>query len=321
MDKARVISLFIAVVRAGSFSQAAIAEGLSAQGVSKAVRQLEDFVGVRLFHRTTRSLALTDEGQRLFELAHPGLRLLDEALEQVRGSAEEVDGLIRIAAPTSLGTHLLPALLRDFQDRHPKARFDISLSDQFTDLVAAKIDVGFRAGNPPERNLIARRVGDIVLKICASPDYIERFGAPAKASDLAHHRCTGYRQANTGRLIPWELAHEGGTAFQDVACVASFNTTESEVAAVRNGIGIGQLAGYLVNDDIAAGRLVHLMPALDTRNAGIFMYYAQRTKIPSRVRHFIDFAYTAARHQLNPASDTGSMLLMPNSLKEIDQDA
>jgi DNA-binding transcriptional LysR family regulator len=295
MDKARVISLFIGVVRAGSFSQAAIAQGLSAQAVSKAVRQLEDHLGVRLFHRTTRSLSLTDEGQRLFELAHPGLRLLDEALEQVRGSLDEVDGLIRVAAPTSLGTHLLPALLREFQDRHPKARFDLLLADQFTDLVAAKIDVGFRAGNPPERNLIARRVGDIVLKICAAPDYLERYGAPARASDLAQHRCTGYRQANSGRIIPWELAQQGGTRYLDVPCVASFNTTESEVAAVRNGVGIGQLAGYLIADDLAAGRLVHLLPKLDTRDAGIYMYYAQRTQIPSRVRHFIDYAFGAAK--------------------------
>ncbi|MEH6435553.1 LysR family transcriptional regulator [Massilia sp. DD77] len=298
MDKARVVSLFIGVVRAGSFSQAAAAEGLSAQAVSKAIRQLEDHVGVRLFHRTTRSLALTDEGQRLYELAHPGLRLLDEALDQVKGSRDEVEGLIRVAAPTSLGTHLLAPILRSFQEQHPRARFDLHLADQFTDLVAAKIDVGFRAGNPPERNLVARRVGDIVLKICAAPGYVARFGAPRDVDELLGHRCTGYRQANSGRLVPWELQGDGGTVYQDVPCVASFNTTESEVAAVREGLGIGQLAGYLVDEEIAAGRLLHLLPQLDTCNAGIYMYYPQRTRIPSRVRLFIDHAWDAARTRL-----------------------
>ncbi len=300
MDKSRVISLFIGVVRAGSFSQAAVSEGLAAQSVSKAIRQLEDYLGVRLFHRTTRSLALTEEGQRLYELASPGLQLLDEALEQVRNSGDEVEGLIRISAPTSLGSHLLAPMLCEFQERHPRARFDLVLADQFTDLVAAKIDVGFRAGSAPDRNLIARRIGDVVLKICAAPAYLERHGRPASREELALHRCTGYRQANTGRLMPWELQGEEGTLALDMPCVASFNTVESEAAAVMRGIGIGQLAGYLVDEEIAAGKLEHLLPELDTRNAGIYMTYPQRTRMPSRVRLFIDYAYDAARSRLSP---------------------
>lgn len=299
MDKSRVISLFIGVVRAGSFSQAAISEGLAAQSVSKAIRQLEDYLGVRLFHRTTRSLSLTEEGQHLYESASPGLQMLDDALEQVRNGGDEVNGLIRISAPTSFGSHVLAPLLVEFQERHPRVRFDLVLADQFTDLVAAKIDVGFRAGSPPERNLIARRIGDVVLKICASPAYLERHGTPTSRETLELHRCTGYRQANTGRLMPWELQGEEGTVFVDMPCVASFNTVESEAAAVVRGIGIGQLSGYLIEDDLAAGRLVHVLPELDTRNAGIYMTYPERTRMPSRVRLFIDYAFDAARHRLD----------------------
>ncbi len=299
MDKARVLSLFIGVVRAGSFSQAAVAEGLAAQSVSKAIRQLEDYLGVRLFHRTTRSLSLTDEGERLFELAHPGLRLLDDALEQVRGSGDEVDGLIRIAAPTSFGTHLLAPMLCEFQQRHPRVSFDLVLADQFTDLVESKIDIGFRAGNAPERNLVARRIGDVTLKVCAAPSYVKQYGAPATIEELARHRCTGYRQANTGRLMPWELQGEHGTVFLDMPCVASFNTVESEVSAVSCGVGIGQLAGYMIDADLASGRLVHLLPELDTRSAGFYLYYPQRTRIPSRVRLFIDYAFDVAKGRLS----------------------
>jgi DNA-binding transcriptional LysR family regulator len=295
MDKARVITLFIGVVRARSFSQAAVEAGLTPQAVSKAVRQLEEHLGVRLFHRTTRSLSLTDEGQRLFELAHPGLRLLDEALDQVQNSRREVDGLIRIAAPTSLGTSFLAPLICGFQKQYPGASFDLQLSDQFTDLIEAKIDVGFRAGHPPERNLVARRIGDIVLHICAAPSYIERHGAPRNAQELLQHRCTGFRQPNTGRLVPWELHGEGGTVFMDVPCVASFNTAEAEVAAVREGVGIGQLAAYMLGGDFAQGRLQHLLPQLDTHNAGVYMYYQQRTRMPLRVRHFIDYAAEASK--------------------------
>jgi len=289
MDKARVITLFIGVVHAGSFSQAAVEAGLSAQAVSKAIRQLEAYLGVRLFHRTTRSLSLTDEGQRLFDLASPGLRMLDEALEHVQNSREAVDGMIRIAAPTSFGTVVLAPLLREFQELYPRAHFDMLFDDQFTDLIEAKIDVGFRSGNPPARNLVARQLGRVALGICAAPAYIERHAAPRTVDELLQHRCTGFRQPNTGRIVPWELKGQGGTVYRDVPCVATFNTAEGEVEAVRAGVGIGQLALYMVERDLAEGRLVHLLPSQVTANAAVYMYYPQRSRMPMRVRHFIDF--------------------------------
>ncbi|TFW17660.1 LysR family transcriptional regulator [Duganella callida] len=289
MDKARVISLFIGVVRAGSFSQAAVDAGLTPQAVSKAVRQLEQHLGVRLFHRTTRSLSLTDEGTRLFELANPGLRLLDDALEQIRNSRLDVDGVIRLAAPTSIGNAIIVPLLQEFQQRYPGAHFDLVLDDHFTDLVESKIDVGFRAGSPPERNLVARKLGDMLLVPCATPAYLERHGAPRTVADLAQHRCTGFRQPNTGRMLPWELHVDGATVYQDVPAVASFNTVEGEVAAVLSGMGIGQVPVFMVEQELAGGALVPLLPQTVTSNNGVFMYYPQRTQMPLRVRHFIDF--------------------------------
>jgi DNA-binding transcriptional LysR family regulator len=289
MDKARVISLFIGVVRARSFSQAATDAGLTPQAVSKAVRQLEQHLGVRLFHRTTRSLSLTEEGTRLFELADPGLRLLDEAIEQVQGSRQAVDGLIRLSAPLSIGTGILVPLLRAFQLRYPGAHFDLQLDDHFTDQIEGKIDVGFRAGDPPQRNLVARRLGDLPLLICAAPAYLARHGTPQSASDLLAHRCTGFRQPNTGRLMPWELCEGDDTVYLDVPSVASFNTADSELEAVRAGIGIGQLTAFMVLADLASGALVHLLPHIRSAQRGVFMYYQQRTQMPLRVRHFIVF--------------------------------
>jgi DNA-binding transcriptional LysR family regulator len=298
MDKARVITLFSSVVHAGSFSRAAVGAGLSAQAVSKAVRQLEEHLGVRLFHRTTRSLSLTDEGQRLFELANPGLRLLDEALDQVRNSREALDGLIRVTAPTSIGSFVLAPLLAAFQQQYPNAHFDLLLEDQVTDMIEAKIDVGFRVGNPPARSLVARHIGDVHLMVCAAPHYLERHGTPATVEALLQHRCTGFRHPKTGRQMPWELRGEGGTVYMDVPCVATFNTAESEVEAVRAGVGIGQLAHYMAARDLAQGKLVHLMPQHVTHNAGIYMYYPQRTRMPLRVRHFIDYMAEHAKNML-----------------------
>jgi DNA-binding transcriptional LysR family regulator len=289
MDKARVISLFIGVVRAKSFSQAAVDAGLTPQAVSKAVRQLEDHLGVRLFHRTTRSLSLTDEGTRLFELANPGLRLLDEALDQIQSSRLEVDGLIRIAAPMSIGNSIIVPLLQTFQQRYPGAHFDMQLDDHFTDLVESRIDVGFRAGSPPERNLISRKLGEITLLTCAAPSYLDAHGTPKKVADLSAHRCTGFRQPNTGRLLPWEFQVDGATVYQDVPTVASFNTVEGELTAVLNGMGIGQMPVFMIERELASGELVPLLTPTITANNGVFMYYQQRTQMPLRVRHFIDY--------------------------------
>jgi DNA-binding transcriptional LysR family regulator len=289
MDTSRVVALFIAVARTKSFSQAASGAGLTPQAVSKAVRQLEAHLGVRLLHRTTRSLSLTDEGLRLFELADPGLRLLDEALAQVRDSKQDVDGLIRIATATSIGNRILVPLIRDYQKLHPGTHFDLLLDDHFTDLIAAKIDIGFRAGNPPERNLVARRLGDIELIICAAPAYLEQFGVPETVDALLTHRCTGFRQPNSGRLTPWEFQDEGGTVYRDIPVVASFNNVEAEVEAVLAGIGIGQLANYMIDDKLASGALVALLPQRISASSGLYMYYQQRTQMPARVRGFIDF--------------------------------
>ena len=281
--------MFISVARAKSFSQAAGEMGLSPQAVSKSVRQLETYLGVRLFHRTTRSLTLTDDGQKLFELANPGLRLLDEALEQVQSSRAGVEGLIRIAAPSSVGGHVLVPLIKQFQRQYPQTHFDLLLDDHFTDLIEAKIDVAFRAGNPPERNVVARRLSDIALIICASPEYIAEHGTPKNLAQLSTHRCTGFRQPNSGRMVPWELHVDGGTVYKDVPAVLSFNNVEAEVEAVLAGIGIGQLSQYMVQAHLAEGRLVAILPQLTTANGGLFMYYQQRTQMPLRVRNFIDF--------------------------------
>lgn len=300
MDKFRGVTLFIGVARARSFTKAAADAGLTPQAVSKAVRQLETHLGVRLFHRTTRSLSLTEEGERLYALAHPGVALFDDALDQVMNSRHEADGVIRVAAPTSIGHTVLAPMVQQFQQQYPGTHFDFLFDDHFTNLVEARIDVGFRAGNPPERNVISRKLGEIPLYICAAPAYLERHGVPKSADDLLSHRCTGFRNPNTGRLVPWELQLDGATVYKDVPAVASFNTVEGEVEAVRAGIGIGQLAGYMINEDLRSGRLTHVLPKLVTANGAVYMYYQQRTQMPLRVRRFIDFAAEAAKSAFGP---------------------
>ncbi|QET04685.1 MULTISPECIES: LysR family transcriptional regulator [Cupriavidus] len=294
MDKARVLTLFLGVVRAKSFAQAAVEAGVTPQAVSKAVRTLEDELGVRLLHRTTRKLSLTTEGARLFELADPGMRQLDEALEQVRSSRAEDDGMLRLTAPHSVAVRVLVPLIRQFRQQYPGITFDVVASDLFTDLVESRIDVGFRAGTSPGQNLVARKLCDLPLLICASPEYLARHGEPKRAEDLQRHQCTGFRRPVTGRTIPWELTIDGDLVYLEVPAVATFNDVETEIEAVRAGIGIGQLSAYMVQEDLAAGRLVAILPQYDSNNVGLYMYYPHRTHMPVRVRRFIDFVVAAS---------------------------
>ncbi|CAQ72194.1 putative transcriptional regulator, LysR family [Cupriavidus taiwanensis LMG 19424] len=280
MDNARVLTLFLGVVRVGSFRRAAVEAGVTPQAASKAVRTLETYLGVRLLHRTTRKLSLTEEGARLFELTAPGMRQLDEALEQVRASRSEDDGLIRLTAPPSLGSRVLVPLVKGFREQHPGIGFDVVLSDLFTDLVEARIDVGFRVGTSPGQNLVARRLCDLPLVICAAPDYLARHGAPATLDELMRHPCTGFRRPATGRMVPWELHVDGNLVYREIPAVASFNDVETEVEAVRAGIGIGQLPAYMVHDDLVSGRLRAILPGYSSSQVGLYMYYPHRSQMP-----------------------------------------
>jgi len=295
VDRTRALTLFLAVARAGSFSRAAVEAGLAPQAMSKSVRQLEAQLNVRLLHRTTRKLSMTDEGQRLFELADPGMRMLDDALEEVHASREQTAGVVRVVAPPSLGARFLVPLIGAFQQQHPSARFDVLLEDRLTDLVEARIDVGFRVGTSAERNVVARRLADVRLVICAAPAYLAAHGTPTTLEQLLTHRCTGFRHPNTGKTVPWELVNEDAIVYQDVPAVATFNDIDAEIEAVRCGIGIGQLQAYMVQQELDEGRLIGLLPQLSSARLSVFMYYPQRTQMPSRVRRFVDFVVASSR--------------------------
>ncbi|HTJ94881.1 MAG TPA: LysR family transcriptional regulator [Pararobbsia sp.] len=289
MDQTRVLSIFLSVARTRSFTHAAQAVGLTPPAVSRAIAQLETHLGVRLVNRSTRKVSLTDEGAQLFELADAGLRLLDEAMDQTRYSRQEVAGVIRLAASNSFGSRQLIPLLKRFQAHYPDVHFDVLLEDQLTDMITAKIDVGFRSGNEPAESLIARLLAPIRMAICASPDYLREHGTPRTIDALLAHRCTGYRHPGTGRVLPWTLQIDGELIHQDVPAVITLNQVESELRAIRDGIGIGQMPDYMIREDIDAGTIVTILDEFATDSHGLYMYYAQRKQLPVRVRRFIDF--------------------------------
>lgn len=290
MDDLKALSTLARVVEAGSFRQAALELGVAPQATSKTVRQLEAELGVRLLHRTTRKLSLTDEGALLLEQVRPALASIRSAMSEIQSARREVGGTLRVTAPRSVGLHLVLPLVAPFMQEYPELAVDLELEDRFTDIVAEKIDVGFRMGAGMDRNVVARRLMDIQQWVCASPEYIARHGAPKRWPDLAAHRCTGFRHANTGKLMPWEYAEREQMAYTDVAARFATNDVDAEASAVLAGIGIGQIPNYIAAPLIREGRLVHLLTRHTSQRIGLFLYYPQRTHLPQRTRRFIDFA-------------------------------
>ncbi|WGS48737.1 LysR family transcriptional regulator [Paraburkholderia sp. D15] len=289
MNEVRAITTFVRAATLGSLRRAAVDQGISPQAASHAVMQLEKELGVRLFHRTTRKLSLTEEGQRLFDSVQPALAILASALGDARRSKEEVDGLLRVSAPRAFGMPVLWPHFEAFQRLYPHVRLEVQFDDHFTDLVTERADVGFRGGPPPAAGSIARRLLPIQLIVCASPGYIERHGAPRTIDDLARHRCTGYRRANTGKLAQWQFGIGDEIVYRDVPPAVCVNDTELETQAVLSGLGIGQLGSFNAAPHIRGGRLVPLLTQHVTVYGAMYIYYAHRTEQPLRVRTFIDF--------------------------------
>lgn len=290
MDDLKALSTLARVVETGSFRRAAVELGVAPQATSKTVRQLEAQLGVRLLHRTTRQLRLTDEGARLLAQVRPALSSIRVAMDELQSARREVGGTLRVTAPRSVGQHLVLPLVAPFMQEHPELTVELELEDRFTDVVAEKIDVGFRMGAGMDRNVVARRLMDIRQWICASPAYLERHGRPRRWEDLAQHRCTGFRHVNTGKLMPWEYTDRGQTACEEVAARFATNDVDVEANAVLAGVGIGQIPSYIAAPLVREGRLVHVLVKHNSERIGLYIYYPQRAQLPARTRRFIDFA-------------------------------
>lgn len=289
MNEVRAITIFVRAAALGSLRKAAVDQGISPQAASHAVMQLEKELGVRLFHRTTRKLSLTEEGQGLLDSVTPALAVLSSALDDARRSKAEIAGPLRVSAPRAMGHLVLWPYFLEFAEAHPNVQLDVQFDDHFTDLIGDRADVGFRGGSPPSGGTIARRLLPIQLIVCASPAYIERHGAPTTIDELDAHRCTGYRRANTGKQAPWEFLIGDEIVYRDIATALCVNDTDAETAAVVAGLGVGQLGSFSAAAPIRSGQLVALLVEHVTQREAVYIYYRHRTEQPLRVRTFIDF--------------------------------
>lgn len=293
INQLRAIDTFIKAVELGSLRRAAAAQGVSPQAGSQALAQLEQHLGVRLLHRTTRNISLTDEGAQFLESTRPALALLERAVQRARASKDDIAGQLRIMAPKSSFTPVIWPLIDAFCRVHPDVQPDLHLDDHIGNWVQDRADVGFRIGAPPEDGLIARQLFRLQLVVCAAPSYLAVHGVPESIDELAVHRCSMFRHPGTGRVMPWYFKIDDEIVTREFSPSLSTNDTDLETEAVLAGHVIGLLSGLSAAAHIRAGRLVPLLTAHVTDHMSVHIYYGNRTAQPARVRAFIDMAVEA----------------------------
>ncbi|MBB3221654.1 LysR family transcriptional regulator [Pseudoduganella umbonata] len=284
----KAVATFAQAVELGSIRQAALAQGITSQAASQAIAQLEQDLGVRLLHRTTRRLSLTEEGRCLLENSLPALAALDRSLALVRGLKDDISGPLRIVGPKTGLPALLMPVLDEFCRSHPGIQPEVQLDDSIGNWVQDRVDIGFRIGPSPDKNVIGRRLLPVQMIICAAPRYLEIHGVPASLDELAQHRCSVYRHATTEHITPWFLKIDNEVEQRFMTPAFSTNEAEMELQAVLAGLVIGQLANFSAASHIRAGRLIPVLVEHVSDDIGLYVYYGSRTSQPRRVRAFLD---------------------------------
>ncbi len=290
INELRSIATFAKTAELGSLRKAAAAQGMTPQAASQALAQLEQHLGVRLFHRTTRNMALTDEGRQFLEAAQPALAGMQRALQLVRRAKDEIAGPLRIVGPRSTFLPVLWPLLDEYCKAHPEVQPDVQLDDRIGNWVEDRVDVGFRVGQSAEQGVIARRLLPLQLIICGSPGYLERHGAPDTLDDLTSHRCSVFRHPVTGQLTGWHVKVGGSAVRHDVVPAFCTSVEDLETEAVLAGHALGSMTGVTAAAHIRAGRLVPLLTQHVADELSLFVYYGNRSSQPARARALIDLA-------------------------------
>jgi DNA-binding transcriptional LysR family regulator len=287
------LNAFVAVARAGGFRDGARAGGGSASGLSEAVRRLEARLGVRLLHRTTRSVAATEAGQRLLERLGPALGEVEAALDAVSGFRDRPAGTLRLNVPVSAARLVLPAIVPPFLAAYPEIRLEVISEESFVDVLAAGCDAGIRYDERLEQDMIAVPIGPRVQRFAtaAAPAYLDRRGRPTHPRELLGHACLRGRFPS-GAMAPWEFERDGEVLRIDPTgplLVSLGAGADLALDAAIAGAGIIHLFEDWLRPCFARGALEPVLEPWWQRFSGPFLYYPGRRLVPAPLRAFIDF--------------------------------
>ncbi|NKJ42274.1 LysR family transcriptional regulator [Novosphingobium sp. SG720] len=287
------LSAFAAVARAGGFREAARMSGVSASGLSEALRRLEGRLGVRLLHRSTRSISLTEAGTRLFERLSPALAEIGAALEGVQAQTDEPAGTLRLNVPANVARTVLPGILPPFLLAHPKIRVEVTVEDSFVDILASGADAGIRYEERLEQDMIALPIGPRTQRIvvAASPAYLASQGRPAHPRDLLAHACLGLR-FSSGAPAEWEFEKDNEIVRVDPPTrllVRPGMACDLLISAAVAGLGLIALFEDWLAPYLDSGALEPVLQDWSSPFSGPMLYYSGRRHVPPPLRAFIDF--------------------------------
>ncbi|MDA0704637.1 MAG: LysR family transcriptional regulator, partial [Proteobacteria bacterium] len=288
MDRLHEMEVFIAVADAGSFVKAGTRLRLSPPAVTRAISALEDRLGARVFNRTTRSLSITDVGQRFLESARHVLSDLDTAEKEAVGEAAMTQGHLTITASVTFGRSALPPVVCDFLGEQPRVSVSVLLLDRVVNLVEEGVDVAVRIGRLPDSNLIAKRIGAVHRILVASPDYLAKRGALASPADLRLHSVIAF----TGLMPNREWRFLNGQKQGSVSLHPAFeiNDAVAAIQAAEMGHGVTIALSYMVIDKIREGKLVSVLDAFALPPQPVHLVYPHARLVAPKIRAFIDFA-------------------------------
>lgn len=289
MDNLAAMQVFVGVVEAGGLSAAGRALGLAPSSVSRRISELEDMLGVRLLHRTTRKLSLTEAGETYYERTRDIVQAVEEANLSVTEKRAGPSGTLRITVPASVARlHVAPAVAA-FQAQYPKVRVVMRVTDRIVDVIEEGLDVAIRIGRLGDSSLIARKVGEGRRLVCASPAYLKRAGQPEHPEELCNHACLTYRTHPGSNL--WRFRN--GKEIIDVRASGPFFVDDGEtlVAGASAGLGLILVPEWLVGLEISGGRLVEVLSdyAADPAETPLYAVYAPGPYTPPKVRALVDF--------------------------------
>jgi DNA-binding transcriptional LysR family regulator len=300
MDRFAELKAFSLVASNGGFSAAARQLGLATSSVTRLVDSLEARIGAPLLNRSTRSITLTDSGRAYVEHANHILSALDEADDAAAGRDAEPAGVLRIAAPVTLGIRYIAPLLPELARRYPRLELDLRLSDALSNMVDEAIDLAIRIGNPEQQpNLIARKLAGHRRHIVASPAYLAAHGAPPTPAALADHNCLLF--AYGARRASWRLRNSDLATEVEVSGSLQVNNAEMLRQAALGGLGLALLPGWLIQDDLDAGALVTVLADYQANpgemDVGIYAVYPANRRGASKIRAFTDLLAGALQNR------------------------
>ena len=282
------MSAFVAIAERASFAKAAAQLGVSRSSLSESLRTLESRLGVRLLNRTTRSVALTEAGERLLQQLRPLLDNFDAVLESVNAFRDSPTGHLRIAVPRPAARTIIAPIVSRFLSVYPAVTLEVAIDSNLTDIVRDRFDAGIRPGHRVEQDMIALRVGeDAEPTVVASPDYLRHHGVPKEPADLRSHNCTRMRFASQA-FQRWVFEKRGKSVEVDVSGSLVTSDSDLSIRAALDGLALARVPRHAVEPHLAARTLVTVLEDWRPKSVGFYLYYPSRRQMPAALQALVE---------------------------------